>query len=43
MYIYVCIYVYIYKPKPQVVTASNFKLCQHQWRVFDDAGVGLRV
>jgi hypothetical protein len=27
--------------KDKVVTASNFKLCQHQWRVFDDAGVSL--
>jgi hypothetical protein len=24
-----------------VITASNFKLCQHQWRVFDDSGVSL--
>lgn len=27
--------------KGGVVTASNFKLCQHQWRVFDDLGVHL--
>ena len=27
--------------RDKIVTASNFKLCQHQWRVFDDAGVSL--
>jgi len=27
----------------RVVTASNFKLCQHQWRVFDDLGVRMCV